>query len=509
MSIFKRKRTIDGKVVKSNEYTVQFKDMSGVWRRVTAFVDKSASKQLDQGIQRLVDIRQVNGLLEATDNQFLEACPTHVLLKLVDWGIIDKHRIAAKKVVDEQIEDWITHLKSKNSTKKHVKEMAGYVKRTLDQCKWDRVSDINGDDFNALMVTLMDRGRSLSLLNHYIRAMKCFCNWLHSERRIIENPFKLIQKYNEQTDRRRYRRALTIDELGKLVGAADAGGVVHSMTGATRGLLYLMAAFTGLRWSELRSLRRMDIDLTTEPAAVTIRASMSKNRKLERLPLRPELVTRLVRHFETFPMEPESMVFTGMWLDKGSKMMKVDLDKAKVPVMNEHGIADFHALRTTFASLLNEAGVPLVTAQQLMRHSDPKLTAVFYTRTTVMQRAAAVGLIPDVVPAKPQSEAGTAEEKEADKSTEKNRDSGGETSQDSMEPPPEKAGEGVDGHQSPLKLVDTQVDTNKTDLDGKTRNETEWESLKKAAGAEGMTNEKSPENGGFIDFPRIPGLNCK
>ncbi len=239
MSIFKRKRTIDGKVVKSNEYTVQFKDMSGVWRRVTAFVDKSASKQLDQGIQRLVDIRQVNGLLEATDNQFLEACPTHVLLKLVDWGIIDKHRIAAKKVVDEQIEDWITHLKSKNSTKKHVKEMAGYVKRTLDQCKWDRVSDINGDDFNALMVTLMDRGRSLSLLNHYIRAMKCFCNWLHSERRIIENPFKLIQKYNEQTDRRRYRRALTIDELGKLVGAADAGG---GFVSGDRGFQKLHAA---------------------------------------------------------------------------------------------------------------------------------------------------------------------------------------------------------------------------------------------------------------------------
>lgn len=84
MSIFKRKRTIDGKKIKSNEYVVQFKDMNGVWRRVTAFVDKGASKQLDQGIKRLVDIRQVNGLLEQADNQFLEACPTHVLLKLVE-----------------------------------------------------------------------------------------------------------------------------------------------------------------------------------------------------------------------------------------------------------------------------------------------------------------------------------------------------------------------------------------------------------------------------------------
>ncbi len=72
-------------------------------------------------------------------------------------------------------------------------------------------------------------------------------------------------------------------------------------------------------------------------------------------------------------------------------------------------------------------------------------------------------------------------------------------------PPPENAAGDGENDQCPLKLVDTQVDTNVTDLDGKTRNGTEGERLKKAAGAEGMTNEKSPENGGFSMFPRDSG----
>src|SRR5262245_29369716 len=38
-----------------------------------------------------------------------------------------------------------------------------------------------------------------------------------------------------------------------------------------------------------------------------------------------------------------------------------------------------HTLRRSFCSNLAAAGVPLQIAQRLMRHSDPKLTAVVYT----------------------------------------------------------------------------------------------------------------------------------
>ncbi|NRA97354.1 MAG: tyrosine-type recombinase/integrase [Planctomycetes bacterium] len=40
---------------------------------------------------------------------------------------------------------------------------------------------------------------------------------------------------------------------------------------------------------------------------------------------------------------------------------------------------NLHALRHTFASLLARARVPLIEAQKLMGHSDPKMTAELYT----------------------------------------------------------------------------------------------------------------------------------
>jgi integrase len=47
----------------------------------------------------------------------------------------------------------------------------------------------------------------------------------------------------------------------------------------------------------------------------------------------------------------------------------------------------------TYATLLARAGVSLVQAQRLMRHSDPKLTANIYTRLRLDDGHAAVARI--------------------------------------------------------------------------------------------------------------------
>lgn len=58
-------------------------------------------------------------------------------------------------------------------------------------------------------------------------------------------------------------------------------------------MMYLTVAYTGLRASELASLTIASIDLTSEPATVTVEAAYSKHRKRDELPLHPELTTRL------------------------------------------------------------------------------------------------------------------------------------------------------------------------------------------------------------------------
>ncbi len=61
----------------------------------------------------------------------------------------------------------------------------------------------------------------------------------------------------------------------------------------------------------------------------------------------------------------------------------MDLEKARIERFDAMGRkVDFHALRYTFASKLACQGVPQRLAQELMRHSDPKLTAMIYTDTS-------------------------------------------------------------------------------------------------------------------------------
>ncbi len=200
---------------------------------------------------------------------------------------------------------------------------------------------------------------------------------------------------NEKADRRLERRALLLEDIERLLAAALDGGVVQGMTGYERSLLYRLAIETGLRSSEIYHLTRGAFDFTKETATVTIEAKYAKNRKKATLPLRPDLAQDmkddLVLHL------PAARVFTNMQKGRGAAMLRVDLEAVGIPYFDEYDrVADFHALRHSFASLLNQAGVPLVTAQQLMWHSDPRLTANIYTHVMVEGKAEALEKLPAI-----------------------------------------------------------------------------------------------------------------
>ncbi|NOG54553.1 MAG: tyrosine-type recombinase/integrase [Planctomycetes bacterium] len=74
--------------------------------------------------------------------------------------------------------------------------------------------------------------------------------------------------------------------------------------------------------------------------------------------------------------------------------MRADLRAAGIPEKPPNGRVDFHALRTTYSTLLATHGVSQRLAQALMRHRDPRLTAVTYTDERVLPLAASVELIP-------------------------------------------------------------------------------------------------------------------
>ena len=74
------------------------------------------------------------------------------------------------------------------------------------------------------------------------------------------------------------------------------------------------------------------------------------------------------------------VLWPGNWPERAADMLRADLERAGIPFVTPAGRLDAHALRTTYVTLLARAGVSLVAAQKLARHSTPNLTANVYSR---------------------------------------------------------------------------------------------------------------------------------
>jgi len=97
--------------------------------------------------------------------------------------------------------------------------------------------------------------------NFYLAAFKQFCRWMVKDGRASESPVAYLDGLNVKTDRRHDRRALSADELRRLLAAAQGGPERYGMSGPERAMLYRLACQTGLRAAELASLTRASFAL--------------------------------------------------------------------------------------------------------------------------------------------------------------------------------------------------------------------------------------------------------
>lgn len=130
--------------------------------------------------------------------------------------------------------------------------------------------------------------------------------------------------------------------------------------------MVLLALNTGMRRGELLKLRWGDVDL--ERGVLTVRADIAKSKKARHIPLNREARSVI----ESIPqLDKDRCVI----LYRGGQVNNITGAWRKLA--ERAGLEDvtFHDLRHTFASKLVQKGIPLYTVQQLLGHSDPKLTA--------------------------------------------------------------------------------------------------------------------------------------
>ena len=265
-----------------------------------------------------------------------------------------------------------------------------------------RTTRYSPEDAAAIAASL--RGFGLATANHYLTACKAFSSWCAGPigKRLPTDPLAALQPWNAETDRRLRRRALTAAQFEAFVEASATGRPFRGITGPQRLVLYTLAANTGLRASELSSLT--PASFSWEAGTVTVQATVSKRRREDVLPLRAD-VAEMMRQYVASQI-PEfrnsgissagrtEPLWPGTWHLAGGEMVRRDLAAAGIPAVENGRVVDFHALRSLLASFLAAAGVHPRVAQELMRHSDIRLTMGVYTQLNVMDVAGALDALP-------------------------------------------------------------------------------------------------------------------
>ncbi len=224
-----------------------------------------------------------------------------------------------------------------------------------------------------------------------MRSVKTFAGWLHRDGRARENVLTHLSAYNADTDQRRVRRACTPGELTLLIRAAENATVAMGMLGPDRAMAYRLAAGTGFRAGEIRSLTPESFDLDAQPPTVTVAASYSKRRRDDTQPIRNDLAKTLQPWLSGKPSGEPVLPLP----EKAAKMMRVDLCAAGIDYQDDSGrMLDFHSLRHTYISRIVQSGASVKVAQELARHSTPTLTIGRYAHTRLHDLTTALDALP-------------------------------------------------------------------------------------------------------------------
>ncbi|MCZ6698328.1 MAG: tyrosine-type recombinase/integrase [Planctomycetota bacterium] len=353
------------------------------------------------------DGRRLNASTRTTDKAVAE----QILAKRVSdaalrrAGVIDarqgRYAEQNRKPLSEHFDDWVNSVEAGGCTAKYIDQLRVRAWRLVNGA--ERISDLT---VSAVQIALDElrkaKGLSVETCNHHLTAAKQFSRWLKRDRRIEEDMIAFMQGQNAKPDRRYERRPLEAEELRRLIDAAERGPAVRSLSGAERAMLYRVAAGTGFRASELRSLTPSSFWLENDPPSVFLKAAHSKHRQDDLQPIRRDLADVLRPWLAGKPQTDP--VWPGHWHKKAAAMIRDDLTAAGIPSEVEGSIVvvDFHSLRATFVTLLIKSGANVKAVQKLARHSDPKLTMNIYTKLGITDLAGELDKMPSMTDGEPE-----------------------------------------------------------------------------------------------------------
>ena len=309
--------------------------------------------------------------------------------------------ITANKV-ERCLKEWRENTTTRPSSKSYTKLVRQFCNCLVNRSEWtitqlERIfegfefklrTDTSPAKIEVFPTEVKEGGLSYRRSNAYLVTAKAFCSWMVERGFTVESPLKHLKPLNVELDRRRERRAGTVNELLQLLKTAASGRKRFGLSGYERLLFYRLGLETGLRKRELRTLRKSVFDF--QNFTVMVETAYSKHRHKDFLPLKPDLAAEMQEYLANRPSKAKVFSVT----DKTSYMIKADLLDAGIDYIDDNGkVLDLHALRHTF--ITNLGGESSRIAQSLARHRSSAMTDR-YTHIRLHDERAAVGRLPNL-----------------------------------------------------------------------------------------------------------------
>jgi integrase len=232
-------------------------------------------------------------------------------------------RDGAQRTLKDHLDDYVRDLEKRGRDDMYTYNVEKLVLRLLAECEWNYPMDVTADSFQLWR---SHEEKAAKTLNEYLSVMGAMLNWMVRNKRLLANPLVSVERVEIRGKEKRRRRALTHDEVCRLL----------HVTGNFR-TVYLTAMFTGLRRAELAQLVWGDIHLDAPKPFITLRAKTAKNHQDAHIWLHDELAVALREYRSKNPAQSDAVFPKMPRMDH----LKAHLRAAGIPYDDQGRQADF------------------------------------------------------------------------------------------------------------------------------------------------------------------------
>ncbi|MGQ9844987.1 MAG: site-specific tyrosine recombinase/integron integrase [Caldisericia bacterium] len=271
----------------------------------------------------------------------------------------------------KKINDFLFYMKNFKSSSPHT--LRAYKRDLLDF--YEFIQEMNLDyksvtrnNLRSFLFKLKDKNLTKKTISRKISGVRSFYRFLLKEGYIDKNPLLTLELPKVE---KRLPTFLTEEEALKLINYPDK----KTILGLRDNLILKMLYSTGMRVSELVSLRMSELDL--DKGEVVIKGKGNK----ERVVFLPEDIIEDIKFYIQKRKKSSNFLFLNrkgkLLTDKGIRLLVEKYAKKVIPYKK----ITPHTLRHTFATHLLTNGADLRSVQELLGHTKLSTTQI-YTHLT-------------------------------------------------------------------------------------------------------------------------------